>query len=89
MLIPVTRSWSLRREILIESLGYRTVFWSFSYNDWENNQPDVATSLNRLLEKAHSGEILMLRTSSSTSLALLQDLLDGLKEKGFEMGRYE
>lgn len=82
-------SFSEQQLAMIESLGYRTVFWSFSYNDWENNQPDVATSLNRLLDKAHSGEILMLRTSSSTSLALLQDLLDGLKEKGFEMGRYE
>lgn len=74
---------------LVDNMGYKAVFWSSSYGDWKSKQPDADESLKLLLDAAHGGEILMLRTSSSTSLAILQDLLDGFKKKGFEMGYYE
>lgn len=84
----VTDGFTEQQMGLIDAMGYTNVFWSGSYNDWANPQPDAKESLNKLLDASHSGEILLLRSSSSTSLAILHDLISGLKAKGLDFGYY-
>lgn len=75
---------------LAQSKGYRTVFWSFNYVDWNiNAQPDVTESLNNALNKAHGGAIYLLSGSSSTNQQMLGDLIDGIREKGYDFGVYQ
>lgn len=75
---------------LAQSKGYRTVFWSFNYVDWNiNAQPDVTDSLNNALNKAHGGAIYLLSGSSSTNQQMLGDLIDGIREKGYDFGVYQ
>ena len=75
---------------LAQSLGYRTVFWSFAYADWDaNNQPDVAASLENALNKVHPGEIFLLSGSSTTNKDMLSDLIDGVREKNLEFAIYQ
>ncbi len=39
-----------------DSLGYKTVFWSFAYADWDPQmQPSAASAENRILKKTHNG----------------------------------
>ena len=65
-------------------LGYKTVFWSFAYADWDNNsQPDPTSSLKKIIECAHPGEILLLHPTSATNAAILGDLIDSYREKGY------
>ncbi len=74
---------------VVQSLGYRAVFWSFAHHDWDtNNQPDVQESLQNALNTAHGGEIFLLHGVSTTDTAMLGDLIDGLRAKGFETGYY-
>ncbi len=69
---------------LVQENGYRTLFWSDAYVDWEvDAQPDPTESLQRLQSHAHSGEILLLHSVSETNAMLLGDLIDGLREDGF------
>lgn len=75
---------------LAQELGYRTVFWSFAYADWDvNNQPDMDTALQNALDRAHGGAIYQLSGSSSTNMEMLGDLIDGIIEKGFQFAVYQ
>ncbi len=72
---------------LLHSLGYKTVFWSFAYADWDNQkQPDPAASLKKLLDHTHSGEILLLHPTSDTNAAILDDFLTALEADGWRIG---
>ncbi len=74
---------------VVQSLGYRSVFWSFAHRDWyTDDQPDVAESLENALNKVHGGEIFLLHAVSSTNTEMLADLIDGVREKGFEFSYY-
>lgn len=67
-----------------QEMGYKTLFWSFAYVDWlTDKQPEPAAALDKLLSSAHGGEILLLHSVSSTNAAILGDLIDGLRAKGF------
>lgn len=73
-----------------QNLGYRTVFWSFAYADWDaNNQPDVKNALQNALNKVHGGAIYLLSGASSTNQKMLSDMIDGIRAKGFEFGVYQ
>lgn len=70
----------------VQACGYRTVFWSDAYVDWNTDaQPDPAASLQRLTDHAHSGEILLLHSVSATNAQILGDVIDALREKGFKV----
>lgn len=84
-----TGAFSDQSLAVVQSLGYRSVFWSFAHKDWDvNNQPDVKESLDKALNTAHGGEIFLLHGVSTTDTAMLPDLIDGLRAKGFEIGYY-
>ena len=75
---------------LAEQLGYRTVFWSFNYVDWNQEaQMEPSEALDNALAKAHGGAIYMLSGASSTNQTILPDLIDGLRAKGYEFAYYQ
>ncbi len=66
-------------------LGYYSVFWGFAYNDWSRDeQPNPGESLQKALDSAHPGAIYLLHPQS-TNAAILGDLIDGLRAKGYEV----
>lgn len=68
----------------IQSLGYRTIFWSAAHVDWKTDaQPDPVQALEQLSESAHGGAIYLLHSVSSTNAQILGDLIDELREKGY------
>ncbi len=65
-------------------LGYKTVFWSFAYADWDNEhqmRPDDA--LEKIVDGAHPGEVLLLHPTSSTNAAILSELIDRYRNMGY------
>lgn len=71
-----------------QSLGYRTVFWSFAYADWDA-QMTTKQALNNALAKVHGGAIYSLSGSSSLNQKMLSDMIDGIREKGYEFAVYQ
>lgn len=68
----------------IAEAGYQTVFWSGAYVDWKTDaQPDPSAAYETLLSTAHGGEILLLHSVSQTNAAILGDVIDGFREKGY------
>jgi len=67
-----------------QELGYKTVFWSCAYKDWEEkNQPTKKEAFDKLLPRAHSGAVILLHNTSTTNAAILDELLTKYKELGY------
>ena len=74
---------------VVSSLGYRSVFWSFAYRDFEvNNQPDPTYALNLCLDELHPGAIYLIHAVSRTNAHILSDFIDGARARGYEFGTY-
>ena len=72
---------------IIKELGYRTVFWSYAYADWdEKTVHNESKILKKLTENAHPGEILLLHPTSSINKKILKPLIAALKQNGFAFG---
>lgn len=69
---------------LVKSLGYKSVFWSFAYADWDTSSPpDPETAYNKITSSAHNGEIMLLHAVSSTNAEILGSVIDNIREQGY------
>lgn len=72
------------------SLGYKTVFWSAAYADWDNNaQMAPSEALKLLLRRTHNGALVLLHPTSNTNAAILRDYIRTLKAAGYTFGSLE
>lgn len=70
---------------ITEQCGCKTMMWSFAYADWDvNSQPDPDEAKEKLIGAAHEGAIYLLHSVSSTNAEVLGDVIDGIRDKGFE-----
>ena len=73
--------------IWADSLGYKTVFWSFAYADWDNGkQPSQDAAKEKILSNIHNGAILLLHPTSKTNADILGDIIRTLKGQGYRFG---
>ena len=71
----------------VNDLGYKTFFWSFAYEDWDNSrQPSTELAKKKILDNTHNGAIILLHPTSSTNAEILGDLIDAWRELGYEFG---
>ncbi len=69
---------------LAKNLGYKSVFWSFAYADWDTqNQTDESTAYNEVTKYLHPGEIMLLHAVSSTNASILGKVIDEAKKEGY------
>ena len=70
----------------LKNCGYKTLFWSSAYVDWDTNrQPVPAEGLKKLTDAAHGGEILLLHSVSATNAEILGQMIDNFRAKGFKV----
>lgn len=78
---PPTGAFSERSLAVAQSLGYKTVNWSFAYYDYDTGkQPDKTYAYNHIVKSAHKGAIYLLHGVSETNAAVLGDVIDTLKK---------
>ena len=71
----------------INELGYKTVFWSFAYDDWDNQrQPSPEMAKQKIFSNLHNGEIMLLHPTSKTNAEILKDVITELKKRGYRFG---
>lgn len=69
---------------MAKSLGYKTVFWSLAYVDWNNDkQPTAEYAYEKLLPRTHSGAVILLHSTSKTNAEILDELLTRWKGMGY------
>ncbi len=70
---------------LVNELGYKSIFWSFAYADWDTqNQVDNASAFSEITDNFHNGEIMLLHAVSATNAEILGDAIDEAKAQGYE-----
>ena len=74
----------------VQALGYRTVFWSLAYVDWNDDaQPTREETMEKLLSRTHNGAVILLHSTSKANAAYLDELLNKWEEAGYTFGTLE
>ena len=69
---------------MAKELGYRTVFWSLAYVDWNNDsQPTAQQAFDKLIPRIHRGAVVLLHSTSQTNAEVLDELLTQWKSLGY------
>ena len=69
---------------MAKDLGYKTVFWSLAYADWDNSaQPSREKAFSKLIPRTHNGAVVLLHSTSATNAEILDELLTKWKEMGY------
>jgi peptidoglycan-N-acetylmuramic acid deacetylase len=75
---------------MAQELGYKTVFWSLAYADWNNDaQPSREQAFSKLLPRIHNGAVVLLHSTSATNAQILDELLTKWKDMGYTFGTLE
>ena len=73
-----------------QRLGYKTVFWSLAYVDWNNDkQPTHEQAFSKLLPRTHPGAVVLLHSTSKTNAEILDELLTHWEQEGYTFGTVE
>lgn len=67
----------------LQQMGYKVIQWDTDSLDWKN--PGVDKIVNRVLTRAHPGDIILLHASDSCkqTVEALPRIIDGLRSKGY------
>ena len=75
---------------MAQEMGYKTVFWSLAYVDWNNDrQPTREEAFQKLLPRTHPGAVVLLHSTSGTNAAILEELIEQWKAEGYAFGTVE
>ena len=75
---------------MAQELGYKTVFWSLAYVDWNNDaQPTKEQAFAKLLPRTHDGAVVLLHSTSATNAQILDELLSKWEEAGYRFATLE
>lgn len=74
---------------VLQDAGYQTSFWSYAYNDWDqNNQPDPDTAYRKVTGALHPGAIYLLHAVSETNSEILGSFIDEARAQGYTVSVY-
>ena len=70
-----------------KELGYKTVFWSVAYADWDNEkQKTESFAKEKILGNLHNGAVILLHPTSATNAAILRDVIAEIRREGYRFG---
>lgn len=81
---PPKGEYSERTLSLCQSMGYKTIFWSSAYVDWDTNkQKGVQNALEKVTGQFHNGSIILLHAVSIDNANALEQIIQVAREQGF------
>ena len=87
---PPEGSFSRKMLQHVSALGYKTVFWSFAYADWDNDkQPGREKALKTIFDNMHNGAVILLHPTSRTNADILPEIIARLRADGYRFGTLE
>ena len=71
----------------VNELGYKSIFWSFGYEDWDNSkQPSEDYAIKKILSNTHNGAVILLHPTSATNAAIMRTLIREWRNMGYSFG---
>ncbi len=84
---PPEGAYSKRTMQITKELGYKTIFWSIAYRDFDlNNQPGKEYVLDHFATYHHNGAIPLMHNDSDSNMEAMDELITFLKEQGYRFG---
>lgn len=81
---PPMGEFSVRTLDITKQLGYKTIFWSLAYLDYDvKNQPGKEAAYKHVMDNYHDGGIFLLHAVSQSNTEALDDILKALKADGY------
>lgn len=81
---PPMGEYSARTLKITNDAGYKSIFWSFAYRDWEvDKQPGRDAAYNAVMGGLHNGQIMLLHAVSSSNTEALGDIIDACRAEGY------
>ncbi|MBO5210571.1 MAG: polysaccharide deacetylase family protein [Clostridia bacterium] len=69
---------------LVSSMGYKSIFWSSAYADWDTSkQPTKESAVNTVTSRYHSGAVILLHAVSQANADGLADMIDIAHQQGY------
>ena len=69
---------------VVQSMGYRSVFWSVAYNDWNvKNVQGASVALKTVTQRLHPGAVILLHAVSKDNAAALGEIIDTARAAGY------
>lgn len=74
-----------RKSLLnVKSLGFKTIFWSIAYKDWDtNHQSDMNYCVKTIMDNLHNGAIILMHSVSSSNQKALSTVIDQITNEGY------
>ena len=83
-------SYSASALDLVSSLGYKSVFWSVAYADWDvNDTKGKQYAFDTVTSRLHPGAVILLHSVSPDNAAALSDIIDWARKQGYEFRSLE
>jgi peptidoglycan-N-acetylmuramic acid deacetylase len=71
----------------VSELGYKSIFWSFGYEDWDNaRQPSEDYAIRKVLSNTHNGAVILLHPTSATNASIMRRLICEWRNMGYSFG---
>jgi peptidoglycan-N-acetylmuramic acid deacetylase len=87
---PPQGIYSQKNLEMAKEMGYKTVFWSLAYADWNNDdQPTKEQAFSKLLPRIHDGAVVLLHSTSKTNAQILSELLTRWENLGYRFASLE
>lgn len=87
---PPKGEYSERDLNIAKQMGYKTVFWSFAYRDWEtDNQRGEDFAHDTVIGNLHDGMVLLLHAVSKDNADALGRIIDSARALGYEFRRID
>ncbi len=81
---PPRGEFSERTLATINNNGYKTVFWSIAYADWNTKQlKGVDYAVNQVTKQFHNGAIILLHAVSQDNADGLEKIIENATEQGY------
>ncbi len=69
----------------VNELGYKCVFWSLAYSDWDTeNQKGASYAHDTVMERIHPGAVILLHAVSPDNANALGSIIDSARARGYE-----
>ncbi len=81
---PPKGEFSQRTMSITKDMGYKTIFWSSAYADWDkNNQKGADYALKQFTDQLHNGSIILLHAVSKDNADALESMINTAKQQGY------
>ena len=87
---PPKGEYSERTLAALKQLGYKTVFWSFAYMDFDTKkQMGKDHAYKMVMDNLHNGAVILLHAVSSDNARALDEIIRGIRAQGYEISPFD